>query len=62
MVILSTTYENRAFPSLALAEIFAKERIADNCCILSESGKVLSFRRKGDEEFKRIRAIDIVEQ
>jgi len=59
MVILSTTYENRAFESLALAEIYGCENITDNCCILSESGMVLAFKRKGDENvFKRIRKCD----
>lgn len=55
MVILSTTYENRAFESLPLAEQYGVENITDNCCILSEGGKVLSFKRKGGENaFKRI--------
>jgi hypothetical protein len=55
MVILSTTYENRAFDSLPLAEIYGIERIKDNCCILTEDGKVLSYKRKGGvNEFTRI--------
>lgn len=55
MVILSTTYENRSFESLPLAEQYGVESITDNCCILSECGKVLSFKRKGGENaFKRI--------
>lgn len=56
MVILSTTYENRAFDSLPLAEIYGVERIKDNCCILSECGKVLAYKRKGVENvFTRIK-------
>ncbi len=56
MVILSTTYENRAFDSLPLAEIYGIERIKDNCCILTEDGKVLSYKRKGGvNEFTRIK-------
>ena len=56
MVILSTTYENRAFDSLSLAEIYGVERIKDNCCILSEDGKVLAYKRKGGENvFTRIK-------
>lgn len=55
MVILSTTYENRSFASLPLAEEYGIENIVDNCCILSESGNVLSFKKKGGENvFKRI--------
>ena len=49
MVILSTTYENQAFDSLSLAEIYGIERIKDNCCILSKDGKVLAYKRKGGE-------------
>lgn len=56
MVILATTYENRAFDSLPLAEIYGVERIKDNCCILTEDGKVLAYKRKGGENvFTRIR-------
>jgi len=56
MVILSTTYENRAFDSLPLAEIYGVERIKDNCCIMTEDGKVLSYKRKGGtNEFTRIK-------
>ena len=56
MVILSTTYENRAFDSLSLAEIYGVERIKDNCCILTEDGKVLAYKRKGGENvFTRIK-------
>jgi hypothetical protein len=40
MVILSTTYENRAFDSLPLAEIYGVERIKDNCCILTEDSVI----------------------
>jgi hypothetical protein len=60
MVILSTTYENRAFDSLSLAEIYGVERIRDNCCILSEDGKVLAYKRKGGENvFTRIKRDEI---
>jgi hypothetical protein len=56
MVILSTTYENRAFDSLILAEIYGIEKIKDNCCILSDDGKVLAYKRKGGENvFTRIK-------
>ena len=59
MVILSTTYENRAFDSLPLAEIYGVERIKDNCCILTEDGRVLSYKRKGGENvFTRIKRDD----
>ena len=62
MVILSTTYENRAFDSLPLAEIYGVERIKDNCCILTEDGKVLAYKRKGGENvFTRIRKQDRIE-
>jgi hypothetical protein len=56
MVILSTTYENRAFDSLPLAEIYGVEHIKDNCCILTEDGKVLAYKRKGGTNvFTRIK-------
>jgi len=62
MVILSTTYENRAFDSLTLAEIYGCDNITDNCCILTEDGKVLAFKRKGGQnEFTRIRKQDRIE-
>jgi hypothetical protein len=62
MVILSTTYENRAFDSLTLAEIYGCENIIDNCCILTEDGRVLAFKRKGgDNVFTRIRKQDRIE-
>ena len=62
MVILSTTYENRAFDSLTLAEIYGVENIVDNCCILTEDGRVLAFKRKGgDNVFTRIRKQDRLE-
>lgn len=62
MVILSTTYENRSFDSLALAEIYGCENITDNCCILTEDGRVLAFKRKGgNNEFTRIRKSDRLE-
>ena len=62
MVILSTTYENRAFDSLTLAEIYGCDNITDNCCILTEDGKVLAFKRKGgNNEFTRIRKQDRIE-
>jgi hypothetical protein len=55
MVILSTAFSNRAFESLPVAEQYGIECIKDNCCILSESGKVLSYKRKGGENaFTRI--------
>ena len=62
MVILSTTYENRSFYSLTLAEIYGVENIVDNCCILTEDGRVLAFKRKGGQnEFTRIRKQDCLD-
>lgn len=62
MVILSTTYENRSFESLAMAELYGCENITDNCCILTEDGRVLAFKRKGgNNEFTRIRKQDRIE-
>jgi hypothetical protein len=61
MVILSTTYENRRFESLTLAEIYGCDNIKDNCCILTEDGRVLAFKRKGGpNEFTRIRKSDCI--
>lgn len=61
MVILSTTYENRRFESLTLAEIYGCDKIKDNCCILTEDGRVLAFKRKGGpNEFTRIRKSDCI--
>jgi hypothetical protein len=54
MITLSTASHNYQFNSLAEAEIYAREKIEQNCCILGTSGKILSFRRKGDEKFTRI--------
>lgn len=62
MVILSTTYENRSFESLAMAELYGCENITDNCCILTEDGRMLAFKRKGGENvFTRIRKQDCLE-
>lgn len=62
MVILSTTYENRSFESLTMAELYGCENITDNCCILTEDGRVLSFKRKGGKnEFTRIRKSDCLD-
>ncbi len=62
MVILSTTYENRSFESLTMAELYGCDNITDNCCILTEDGKVLAFKRKGgNNEFTRIRKQDRIE-
>jgi hypothetical protein len=54
MVTLSTASQNITFENVAMAEIYAIEKITQNCCILSNSGKVLSFKRKEDEAFTRI--------
>ena len=61
MVILSTTYENRSFESLAMAELYGIENITDNCCILTQDGRVLAFKRKGQNEFTRIRKSDCLD-
>jgi hypothetical protein len=54
MVILSTTHRNIAFDSLRIAELHGIEHVTDNVCVLSEGGKVLSFKRKGQPDFTRI--------
>jgi hypothetical protein len=43
-----------AFDSLRIAELHGIEHITDNVCVLSEDGKVLSFKRKGQPDFTRI--------
>jgi hypothetical protein len=62
MVILSTTHRNIAFDSLRMAELHGIEHITDNVCILSECGKVLSFKRKGQDKFTRIGKSTICDQ
>jgi len=54
MITLSTASNNYQFDSLAEAEIYARENIKQNCCILGTSGSILSFRRKDQENFTRI--------
>ena len=54
MITLSTANHNYQFNSLAEAEIYARENIKQNCCILGTSGTILSFRRQGQEYFTRI--------
>jgi len=61
MVILSTTHRNMAFDSLRMAELHGIEHITDNVCVLSECGKVLSFKRKGQDDFTRIARSTICE-
>lgn len=61
MVILSTTHRNIAFDSLRIAELHGIEHITDNVCVLSECGKVLSFKRKGQDDFTRIAKSTICE-
>jgi hypothetical protein len=53
-VMLSTASQDITFESLAMAEIYGMEKIKQNCCIVSKCGKVLSFKRKGDDRFTRI--------
>ena len=62
MVILSTTHRNMAFDSLRIAELHGIEHITDNVCVLSEDGKVLSFKRKGQPDFTRIARSTICDQ
>jgi hypothetical protein len=54
MITLSTASHNYQFNSLAEAEIYARENIKQNCCVLGTSGTILSFRRQGQEYFTRI--------
>lgn len=54
MITLSTATHNYQFDSLAEAEMFAREKIKENCCILGRSGSILSFRRKDQDDFTRI--------
>jgi len=53
-VILSTASKNTTFENLRMAELYGMENVTENCCILSSTGKVLSFKRKGEKEFTRI--------
>ena len=54
MITLSTASRNFQFNSLAEAEIYGREKIKENCCILGNSGSVLSFKRKEQQDFTRI--------
>ena len=54
MITLSTANRNFQFNSLAEAEIYGRDKIRENCCILGNSGSVLSFKRKGQDQFTRI--------
>jgi hypothetical protein len=54
MITLSTVSRNFQFNSLAEAEIYGRDKIKENCCILGTSGSVLSFKRKGQDQFTRI--------
>ena len=54
MITLSTANRNFQFNSLAEAEIYGREKIKENCCILGNSGSVLSFKRKEQPDFTRI--------
>ena len=58
-VKLSTASQDITFESLAMAEIYGMENIKQNCCIVSKRGKVLSFKRKGDDRFTRITKQDV---
>jgi hypothetical protein len=53
MVTLSTVNRNYQFQSLILAELYGVEHIKENCCIRSELGNVLAFKRKSQDKFTR---------